>query len=500
MKSVDTIARIRREFFVRGKSIKQIVRELHVSRNTVRKVLRSGETEFSYEREVQPLPKLGRFQAELDQLLTENEAKPTRDRLTLIRLFETLRSQGYEGGYDSVRRYARSWQRDRSASTSSAFVPLIFEPGEAYQFDWSHEIVVINGVTVTVKVAHVRLCHSRMLFVRAYPRESQEMVFDAHDRAFAFFKGACTRGIYDNMKTAVDTIFVGKERAYNRRFQQMCSHFLVEPVACTPASGWEKGQVENQVGTVRGRFFTPRLRVKSYAELNAWLLDQCVAHAKAHHHPEFRTKTVWQVFEEERTSLVPYAGRFDGFHATPASVSKTCLVRFDHNRYSVMASAVGRPVEVRAYAERIEIRQDGRIVGDHERSFGRGQTIYDPWHYVPVLARKPGALRNGAPFKGWILPTSLARVRKKLGRTDDGDRQMVKILTAVLSDGLAAVEAACAEALGEGVHSADVVLNILARRREVVLRPLTITTPDALKLCHEPVADCARYDRLRRAV
>ena len=160
----------------------------------------------------------------------------------------------------------------------------------------------------------------------------------------------------------------------------------------------------------------------------------------------------------------------------------------------------GRPVEVRAYAERIEIRQDGRIVGDHERSFGRGQTIYDPWHYVPVLARKPGALRNGAPFKGWILPTSLARVRKKLGRTDDGDRQMVKILTAVLSDGLAAVEAACAEALGEGVHSADVVLNILARRREVVLRPLTITTPDALKLCHEPVADCARYDRLRRAV
>ena len=500
MKSVDTIARIRREFFVRGKSIKQIVRELHVSRNTVRKVLRSGETEFSYEREVQPLPKLGRFQAALDRLLTENEAKPSRDRLTLIRLFEALQRQGYEGGYDAVRRYARSWQRERSSSTSSAFVPLIFEPGEAYQFDWSHEIVVLNGVTVTVKVAHVRLCHSRMLFVRAYPRESQEMVFDAHDRAFAFFKGACTRGIYDNMKTAVETIFVGKERAYNRRFQQMCSHFLVEPVACTPASGWEKGQVENQVGTVRGRFFIPRLRAKSYAELNAWLLDQCLVHAKTQHHPEFRTKTVWQVFEEERSSLVPYAGRFDGFHATPASVSKTCLVRFDNNRYSVMANAVGRPVEVRAYADRIEIRQDGQVVGDHERSFGRGRTIYDPWHYVPVLARKPGALRNGAPFKDWLLPTSLARVRKKLGRSDDGDRQMVKILTAVLSDGLPAVEAACAEALDEGVHSADVVLNILARRREVVLRPLTITTPDALKLRHEPVADCARYDRLRRAV
>jgi transposase len=173
MKGVDTIARIRREFFVRGKSIKQIVRELHVSRNTVRKVLRSGETAFSYERDVQPLPRLGRFQAELDRLLAANEAKSSRERLTLIRIFETLRSEGYEGGYDAVRRYARSWQRQRSSLSSSAFVPLIFEPGEAYQFDWSHEIVVINGVTVTLKVAHVRLCHSRMMFVRAYPRESQ---------------------------------------------------------------------------------------------------------------------------------------------------------------------------------------------------------------------------------------------------------------------------------------------------------------------------------------
>jgi transposase len=80
------------------------------------------------------------------------------------------------------------------------------------------------------------------MFFRAYPRETQEMVFDAHERAFAFFKGACTRGIYDNMKTAVDTIFVGKDRQYNRRFLQMCSHHLVDPVACTPASGWEKGQ------------------------------------------------------------------------------------------------------------------------------------------------------------------------------------------------------------------------------------------------------------------
>jgi len=498
MKSVDTIARIRREFFVRGKSIKEIVREQHVSRNTVRKILRSGATEFSYEREVQPLPRLGRWKAELDRLLASNGAKPSRERLTLMRIYEALRDLGYEGGYDAVRRYARSWQRDQAAAAVDAYVPLSFGPGEAYQFDWSHEVVLINGTTMTVKVAHVRLCHSRMLFVRAYPRETQEMVFDAHDRAFAFFRGTCRRGIYDNMSTAVDTVFVGKDRAYNRRFLRMCGHFLVEPVACTPASGWEKGQVENQVGLVRQRFFTPRLRFGSLDELNAWLLDRCVAHARAHRHPEFRERTVWEVFEEERLRLVPYAGPFDGFHAVPASVSKTCLVRFDNNRYSVTARAVGRPVEVHAYAERIVIRQDGVVVGEHRRAFGRGLTVYDPWHYVPVLARKPGALRNGAPFKDWVLPAAIERVRRRLAGAGDGDRQMVEILTAVLVDGLPAVEAACAEALREGVHSADVILNILARRREIPA-PITILTPDALRLRHLPAADCARYDRLRRA-
>lgn len=125
------------------------------------------------------------------------------------------------------------------------------------------------------------------------------------------------------------------------------------------ASGWEKGQVENQVGLVRERFFTPRLRFKTFDELNAWLMDKCIAYAKAHAHPERADKTVWEVFEEERPHLIPYRGRFDGFHAVPASVSKTCLVRFDNNKYSVNAGAVGRPVDIHAYADRIVIRQDG---------------------------------------------------------------------------------------------------------------------------------------------
>ena len=492
---VETIARIRREYFVKGKPIKEIVRDVKVSRNTVRKVIRSQATAFTYDRRVQPMPKLGPWTAELERMLEANETKSKRERLTLLRISEALEGLGYGGGYDAVRRYAKAWRWRRSASTAQTYVPLVFSPGEAYQFDWSHEYVVLAGVTTKVKVAHVRLCHSRMFFVRAYPRASQEMVFDAHDRAFRLFQGACRRGIYDNMKTAVQTVLIGKERAFNRRFVQMCGHYLVEPTACTPGAGWEKGQVENQVGIIRGRFFTPRLRFKTYDELNAWLLDQCVAYARRHPHPVFKDRTVWQVFEDERPSLVGYRGPFDGFHAVPASVSKTCLVRFDSNKYSVAARAVGRPVEVHAYADRIVIRQDGEIVAEHARRFGRDQTVYDPWHYVPVLARKPGALRNGAPFKDWALPGALGRVRVRLAGHDDGDRQMVEILTAVLADGLAAVEAACAEALAGGVCSADVVLNILNRRRQPS-ETAPIPTPANLRLRFEPVADCTRYDRL----
>ena len=212
---VETVAKIRRAYFVQGRSIKAICRELRVSRKVVRKVLRSEATEFRYGREAQPQPRLGPWRDTLDELLSANGAKPGRERLTLIRLFEELRGRGYEGGYDAVRRYARDWQRCRSSASVGAYVPLSFAPGAAYQFDWSQDVVRLGGATETLKVPHVRPCHNRMPFVRAYPRATQEMVFDAHDRAFAFFRGACTRGIYDHMKTAVDAIFVGRERAYN---------------------------------------------------------------------------------------------------------------------------------------------------------------------------------------------------------------------------------------------------------------------------------------------
>jgi DNA replication protein DnaC len=380
-----------------------------------------------------------------------------------------------------VHRFAKAWRDERARVPAHAYVPMSFAPGEAYQFDWSHETITLQGLPVTVKAAHMKLSHSRMPFVRVYFRETQELVFDAHDKAFLFYGGVCRRGIYDNMKTAVEAIFVGKARRYNGRFLQMCSHHLIEPVACTPASGWEKGQVENQVGNLRDQMFRPKPRVKSLAELNAWLEDQCIAYAKRTKHPEFKDRMIFDVFEDERASLMDLRGPFDGFVEKVVRASTTCLIMADHNRYSVDARAAGRMVLVRSHAERVVVLLGDDVVADHPRCFRRDQIIYDPWHYLPVLMKKPGALRNGAPFKDWELPPALTQVRAKLKSHADADRQFVKVLGAVLDHGIGAVESACTEALEAGIASGDVILAVLARRQQPTPPP-SVTTPDALRL------------------
>ena len=203
------------------------------------------------------------------------------------------------------------------------------------------------------------------------------------------------------------------------------------------------------------------------------------------------------MFEEERASLMQFPGPFAGFAEKPMRATSTCLIAHDRNRYSVDARAAGRAVLVRAYADRIVVRLGDEVVADHPRSFRRDQVIYDPWHYLPVLLRKPGALRNGAPFKDWELPEALARLRAGLRHHPDGDRQFVKVLARVPEHGIAAVEDARAEALAAGIANGDVVLAILARRRQPPAPP-SIAAPEALRLKVEPAADCARYDRLRR--
>lgn len=494
---VETIAKIRRYHFVEKRGIKEIARDLKISKNTVRKVIRSGKTKHEYTREAQPLPKLGPYLTTLNELLEKDWKNPRKKRMTAVRLWEMLADQGYEGSYDSIQRHVRRWRLEKGKIKTGTFIPLDFSPGDAYQFDWSLEMAVIAGEPRKIKVAHFRLCHSRKFFVVAYFRETQEMVMDAHARAFRYFGGTCNRGLYDNMSTAVTSVLRGKEREYAPRFAQMCSHYLVKPVACTPGAGWEKGQVEKQVRDIRNWLFKPTVRFAGLEELNHWLLDRCSQISKERKHPIFKDKTIHQVFKEEQPSLIPVNVEFEGYVEKECSVSTTSLVRYNRNHYSVPCKTSGQTVTVRAKANKIVIVKDGKQIACHQRSFDREQTIYDPWHYLDILQRKPGALRNGAPFKDWQLPNGLVRVQSRLLQLPGGDRQFVDILFAARLHGVDITDRVCRKALRQGIVQSDVILNMLTRELEG--HPIEpVNTPMHLRLKIEPVADCARYDNLRK--
>ena len=255
--------------------------------------------------------------------------------------------------------------------------------------------------------------------------------------------------------------------------------------------------VENQVGNVREWLFTPKLRCADLAELNVHLAARCTQLARERHHPEQTSRKIIEVWEEERAALRAMPAPFDGFAEDTGRISQTCLVNFERNRYSVECRYAGRVATVRAYAERVVLMCSDEVIGDHPRFFGRGHVQYNPWHYVPALERKPGALRNGAPFKDWNLPAAMTRLRERLARHPDGDRQFVEVLSMVALYGLDAVTEACAVALNEQVVSSAHVVNLLHRAAAPApVAPLQV--PEALKLAIEPAANCDRYDRLLR--
>ncbi len=191
--------------------------------------------------------KLSSFEAALVAALKTDAHRVRDQRRTARALFVQIQAQGYRGGYSAVTDFIRTWRQDSGKDTTKAFVPLSFELGEAFQFDWSEEGIVVGGVYHQAQVAHLKLCASRAFWLVVYPSQGHERLFDAHTRSFAALGGVARRGIYDNMKTAVDKVKKGKGRVVNARFAAMCSHYLFDADFCNVASGWEKGVVEKNV-------------------------------------------------------------------------------------------------------------------------------------------------------------------------------------------------------------------------------------------------------------
>lgn len=458
------LSAIRRWHFRDGASIREIARRSGLSRNTVRKYLQSKVVEPQYPAR-DSVGKLSPFEPKLRQWLSTEHKKTKKLRRNLRSMYRDLVALGFTGSYDRVCAFAR-----------------------------------IAGKQVKLQIAQFKLAHSRAFVLRAYYQQKHEMLFDAHWHAFQIFGGIPKRGIYDNMKTAVDSVGRGKERRVNQRFTAMVSHYLFDAQFCNPASGWEKGQIEKNVQDSRQRLWQGAPDFQSLADLNVWLEHRCKALWSELRHPEL-DQTVQEAFADEQGELMALPNAFDAFVEQTKRVTSTCLVHHEGNRYSVPASYANRAISLRIYADKLVMAAEGQHIAEHPRLFGsgharRGHTQYDWHHYLSVLQKKPGALRNGAPFAE--LPPAFKKLQSILLQRPGGDRDMVEILALVLHHDEGAVLSAVELALECGKPSKEHVLNLLGRLTEEP-PPKPIPIPKGLRLTLEPQANVNRYDSLRRA-
>jgi transposase len=495
------VGKVKRMYFREKKSVREIVRLTGLSRNTVRKWLKAPVLEEPKYRRSEAPGKLTPFIETIKLALKADLHRPRHERRTARALYVQIKAEGYAGGYSRVTDFVRAWRQGEGQSILvKAFVPLAFELGEAFQFDWSEEGLVVGGIYYRMQVSHLKLCASRAFWLVAYPSQGHEMLFDAHTRAFAALGGIARRGIYDNMKTAVDKVLKGKGRTVNKRFAVMCAHYLFDADFCNVASGWEKGVVEKNVQDSRRRIWIEANKVKfgSFTELNAWLGDRCRALWEEVRHPEHEQFSVAEMLENERPHLMPMPEPFDGYVENPARVSSTCLVVVARNRYSAPCELAGHTVSTHLYPGKVVIVADEAVVACHERLSDRGQTRYDWQHYIPLIQRKPGALRNGAPFLD--MPEPLQQLRRALLRDPGGDRVMAQVLAMVPAAGLEAVLVAVELALEgtpQGRVSVEHVLNLLARLNA---QPAPESAATALQVSTPPLANTGRYDSLRTGV
>jgi transposase len=354
-----------------------------VCRNTVRRYPRDDTVEPKF-KVPDRTSKLAEFADKLALWLRTDASKSHKYNRTAKQLHAELVVLGYQGSYGRVASFVRDWKADRlreqQMSGRGTYVPLVVQPGEAFQFDWSEDWAVIGGERTKLQAAHTKLAHSRAFIVPAYPLQTYEMLFDALTQAFRVLGGIAGRGIFDNMKTAVDRIGIGKARQVNARFAAMASHYLFDLAFCNPASGWEKEQIEKNVQDSRRRVWQVMPAFPDIDALSAWLEVRCIEEWSHIQHAAL-PGAIAEVWVAEKASLMPLGRLFDGFVEHAKRVSPTCLVWFERNRYSVPASFANRPVSLRVYPTRIAIAAEGQILCEHARHIERShlprRTIYD---------------------------------------------------------------------------------------------------------------------------
>jgi transposase len=464
-----------------GWSIRKIARQLEVSRQTVRKVLASPAEPPRYEqRAPRPQPVMGPFLPVIERWLTEDETAPPKQRHTARRIYDRLVAEyDFPGSEVTVRR-AVSALRGRRIEV---FVPLEAVPGKVAQADFGQAHVMIAGTVQKVFIFCLRAKHSKTSFAIAYPTEKLEAFLDGHVRGLEFFGGIFREIWYDNPKTAVSKILSGPERIEHEHFSRLRAHYLFDSSFCTPGEAHEKGSVENLVGYVRRNALVPASRPFATLEaLNAHLRAFCERERVRH-------ADRWALEESALRSLPLHP--FRAATSRPVSVSKTALVRIDHNRYSVPAIHAARMLRAELYADKVEIYADDSRVAVHPRSYQRDETFLDLSHYLPVFARKPRAAGSCAALHQ-ADPVFL-RARDRLLADPGGYRVFAEILMLGLRFDLEVLARALGECLASGRLSVEGVRQHCLNLTCVLPDPAVVPELLALRLSRP---DLSRYDAL----
>ena len=500
MISVEKREQIRRAYFIENKSMRKIGKELHCSRDTIKKAIASSEAGEYTLTKPRPAPVLGPYKARIDELLAESERMPRKQRYTGHRIYEVIHDEGYTGSESGVRRYVGMRRRDRRRP--KVYLPLEFDPGSDAQADWGEAVAIIAGRQVTVQVFVMRLNHSRRLFVMGFPTQKQESFLEGHVQAFHFFEGVPHRISYDNLKTAVLRILEDRTREEQRTFVAFRSHYLFESHFCTPGQGHEKGGVEHGVGFSRRNFMVPIPNVSSFAELNELLLVRC--RADDERIVDREEKPIGEMWAEERPYLRPLPEHdFECCVIRSVTLNGYSQVEFETNRYSVPTDKARKHLVLEAYPFRIEILDHKGVIASHPRCYDRKQDILDPLHYLPLLEERPGAFDYAKPIRRWrekwppVYETLLNRLREQWpeGR---GVREFVRVLNLhrQYPDGL--VQQAVEQALAYGCPHADGVELCLRQLTEPETLVLSLDLADHPELVavggESPDLEC--YDRL----
>lgn len=501
MTKVDKIKEVRQLRYVGGLPIREIMRRMKLARNTVRRILRSNATEFTYQREETPQPVTGPIRDILSEWVKEDLGKKKKQRRTAARIYDILKSEhGYTGSYVGIAKCVQELKAAPDNKASEVYIPLIYSPGEAFQFDWGEVEVYINGELTTVQIAVINLCYSRHFYVRAYPCQKQELMLDAHQRAFEYFGGVCKRGIYDNLKTAVKKVLKGRHRNLQERFIQFNSHYLYEPQFCNPARGNEKGQVENLIGYLERNFFIPIPSFSSLEELNSRLISFAISRSRSKPHPEFPDKNCYEIYEKEKDQLIQLPGyNFECCRVQHSIVSPLSTATFDNNRYSVPVEYSGNIVMVKGNAEEVFIIYAGQEIARHKRCFGFNQLILNPYHYLGVLAKKPWAIRNGLPFKDWALPEIFNTYRQLLKeKFADSDVYFARTLVLLKDWPIKEVIEAIQKAISFGILGDSYILSLLKQKTEPEIKTEFITIKIELERYRASQKQPDYYDEILR--